>query len=52
VLFGSNGNSYTNAKQSDICTCSHILSQYSDAGWAKEKNGTAVNAAFQGNLSA
>ena len=37
VLFHSSCNSYTISKQSYICICLHILSQYRDAARAKEK---------------
>jgi hypothetical protein len=59
LLFASNGNSYTNSKQSDMCVCVCVYvytnsSQYRNAGRTKNKKKAeiTVNAACLGNLSA
>ena len=52
TLFSSNGNSYTIYTQSVVCTCTYILTVYSSSLGKSNKKGTAVNTAWQRNLSA
>jgi len=52
ALFGSSGNFCIACTQSNMCACSYILTVYSSSPGKSNKKGTAVNTAWQRNLSA